>query len=163
MIFRVYSTVPLSQTQMTSIHPPFISVLHFLYCATAKVKLNGPPSGWSKWNGIKYHGEFTRINAILIAKLVGFVYESNWWYQEFLLFYTIRNALPLETEGWANKWNFHMHGSKVKDLNTHLLYCLSFSLYDGQSNQGNRVWEKTLDWNRVKTPRCVVPFFCKKI
>lgn len=133
MIFRLYSTVPLSQTQVTLFLPPFLSVLHFLCCAAAKVKLNGCTPEWSKWNGIKYHGEFTQISAIFLAILVGLVYESKfWWYQEFLLFYTIRNALPLETERWANKWNFHMHGSKVKDLDIHLLYCLFLFMMDNQ-------------------------------
>lgn len=93
MIFRGYSIVSLSKTQPPPVLPASLSFLHFLYCATATIqKSNGPRPQGDKWNGIKYHGEFTRISAILIEVLVGFVDERNWWYQEILLVYRVRNA-----------------------------------------------------------------------
>lgn len=76
MIFSLVH--PATVTQVTSILPPFLSVLHFLYCATAEVKLNSPTPEGSKWNGIKYHGEFTRIRAILILVLAEFIKVTDY-------------------------------------------------------------------------------------
>lgn len=68
----------LSRTQLPPVLPASLSFLHFLCCATAKIhKLNGPRPQGGNQIGIKYHGEFTRITAILIEILVRFVDESN--------------------------------------------------------------------------------------
>lgn len=67
---------------------------------------------WSKWNGVKYHGKFTRIRitAILIATVVGFVGESNSQWQENNTCIAWEMHLALETERKMVKWNLDMPG-----------------------------------------------------